>query len=74
MVVVDLDLEVDLKGDFIGDFNRTWKGTCCQAQVIKGPGQVCFSIELKFNSFELDSEVGRLVRSVLTIRDNTASG
>ena len=55
------DYEVDLEGDFRGDFKQDLEGACCQAQVSKGPGQVCFSIELKFNSFELDSEVGRLV-------------
>ena len=28
---------------------------------MEGPGQVWFSLQPKFNSFELDSEVGRLV-------------
>ena len=42
-----------------GTSNRTWKGTCCQAQVRSSPGLVQY--RLKFNSFELDSEVGRLV-------------
>ena len=57
------DLEGDSKGDFRGDFNRIWKGTCCQAQVRSRSGlvRVWFSIQPKFNSFELDSEVGRLV-------------
>ena len=53
----EVDLKVDLEGDFRVDFKqyfRTWKGTCCKAQVR-------FSIELKFNSFDHDSEVGRLV-------------
>ena len=30
------DLEGDFRGDFRGDFKqdfRTWKGTCCRAQV-----------------------------------------
>ena len=36
-----VDLEVDSKGDFRGDRNlERWKGTCCQTQVKKGPGQV----------------------------------
>ena len=53
------NLEVDLEGEMEGDSkegtsNRTWKGTCCQAQVRSGPGLV----QLKFNSLELDSEVG----------------
>ena len=39
-----------------GTSNRTWKGACCQAQV-----QVWFRLQLKYNSLELDSEVGRLV-------------
>ena len=42
------------KGTSEGNSNRTWKGTCCQAQVR-------FSLQLKFNSFELDYEVGQLV-------------
>ena len=55
----EVDLEVDLawRETSEGTSNRTWKGTCCQAQVSKGPGQVWFSIELKFNFFEL--ELGR---------------
>ena len=45
----EVDLEVDLEGDFRGDFKqdfRTWKGTCCQAQVSQGPGQVRFTAKL----------------------------
>ena len=47
-----------------------WKGTCCQDQVGSGPGQVWsslglfqvwFRLQLKFDSLELDSEVGQLV-------------
>ena len=56
---LEVDLEVDLEETSEGTSNRTWKGTCCQAQVRFGPGLVQYS--LKFNSFELDSEVGRLV-------------
>ena len=55
----EVDLEVDMEGDLRGASNRTWKGTCCQAQVRSGPGLVQY--RLKFNSFELDTEVGRLV-------------
>ena len=36
-----------------------------QLRSISGLVQVWFSLELKFNSFELDSEVGRLVSSPL---------
>ena len=43
------DLEGDLKGYLKGDFEVNL---------------IWFSIELKFNSFELDSEVGRLVWAV----------
>ena len=52
------------KGTSEETLNRTWKGTSCQAQVRSGPGlvQVWFSLKLKFNSFGLDSEVGRLVK------------
>ena len=36
--------EVDLEGEMAGDFkensNRSWKGTCCQAQVRSGQGLV----------------------------------
>ena len=45
---LEVDLEEDLEGDFRGDFKQDLV-------------QVQFSIELKFNSFELDSEVGQLV-------------
>ena len=58
------DLEVDLEGDLRGDFKlQTWKGTYCQAQLRSRSGlvQVWFSLQLKFSSSELDSEVGRLV-------------
>ena len=36
------DLEGNLEGDSKGDFrrtsSRTWKGTCCEAQVRSGSG------------------------------------
>ena len=59
------DLDVDLEGDFRGDFKLDLEGDLLSSsgQLRSGSGlvQVWFSIELKFNSFELDSEVGRLV-------------
>ena len=59
------DLEVDLEGDFRGDFKQDLEGDLLsssgQLRSRSGLVQVWFSIELKFNSFELDSEVGRLV-------------
>ena len=45
------------KGDFREDSKQDLEGTCYQAQV-------WFSLYLKFNSLELDSEVGRLVVTV----------
>ena len=45
----EVDLEVDLEVDFRGDFKQDLEG------------DLLLSIELKFNFFELDSEVGRLV-------------
>ena len=53
----EVDLEVDLEGDFRGDLLLS----SAQLRSRSGLVQVWFSIELKFNSFELDSEVGRLV-------------
>ena len=57
------DLEVDLEGDFRWDFKQDLELLSSSGQLRSGSGlvQVWFSIELKFNSFELDSEVGRLV-------------
>ena len=58
------------KGTSEGTSKRTlkWKGTCCcvklrsgKVQVRSGLVQVWFSLELRFNSLELDSEVGRFV-------------
>ena len=56
------DLEVDLEGDFRGDFRGDFKPDL-EGDLLSSSGQVqvWFSIELKFNSFERDSEVGRLV-------------
>ena len=65
----EVDFEVDLEGDFRGDFKQDFKHDL-EGDLLSSSGQlrsrsglvkVWFSIELKFNSFELDSEVGRLV-------------
>ena len=64
--------EVDLEGDFRGGLQRGLQtglqdlegdllSSSGQSRSRSDLGQVWFSIELKFNSFELDSEVGRLV-------------
>ena len=59
------ELEGDSKGDFRGDFKQDSKGDLLsssgQVRSRTGLVQVWFSLQLKFNSFELDSEVGRLV-------------
>ena len=66
------DLKEDLKGDFRGDFKQELEGDLLtisgqlRSRSRSGLVQVWFSIELKFNSFELDSEVGRLVLIVLS--------
>ena len=61
----EVNLEVGLEGDFRGDFKQDLEGDLLsssgQLRSRSGLVQVWFSIELKFNSFELDSEVGRLV-------------
>ena len=65
------DLEVDLEGDFRGDFKQDFEGDLLsssgQLRSRSGLVQVWFSTELKFHSFELDSEVGRLVVLLLHI-------
>ena len=64
---MEKDLKGDLKGDFRGDFKQDLEGDLLsisgqlRSRSRSGLVQVWFSIELKFNSFELDSEVGRLV-------------
>ena len=59
------ELEGDSKGDFRGDFKQDIEGDLLsssgQERSISGLVQVWFSLQPKFNSFELDSEVGRLV-------------
>ena len=65
--------EVDLEGYFRGDFKQDFKhdlegdllSSSGQLRSRSGLGQVWYSIELKFNSFELDSEVGRLVITII---------
>ena len=58
-------MEEDFRGDFRGDFKQDFEGdllsSSSQLRSRSGLVQVWFSIELKFDSFELDSEVGRLV-------------
>ena len=53
----------DFRGDFEGYFNgstgRLGEGHAVKLKSCKV--QVWFSLQLKFNSLELDSEVGRLV-------------
>ena len=50
------------KGDFRGDFKQDMEGyllsSSGQVGSRSGLVQVWFSLQLKFNSFELDSEVG----------------
>ena len=67
----EVDLEVDLEGDFRGDFKQDMEG-----DLLSSSGQlrsrsclvrVCFSLKLKFNSLELDSEVGQLVFSLFRL-------
>ena len=56
------ELEGDSKGhskrDIRGDFKQDMEGDLLSSS---GQVQVWFSLQPKFNSFELDSEVGRLV-------------
>ena len=56
---MEVDLEGDLEGDFRGDFKQDLEGDLLSSSVRSGPGLVQY--RLKFNSFELDSEVGPLV-------------
>ena len=70
---LEKDLKGDLKGDFRGDFKQDLEGDLLsisgqlRSRSRSGLVQVWFSIELKFNSFELDSEVGQLVFSFIFI-------
>ena len=53
---------VVFKGDLEGDL----LSSSGQVRLRSGLVQVRFSLQLKFNSFELDSEVGRLVNTQIT--------
>ena len=65
---LDRDLEGDSKGDFRGDFKQDMEGDLLsssgQVRSRSGLVKVWFSLQPKFNSFELDSEVGRLVNNL----------
>ena len=67
---LDGELEEDSKEDFRGDFKQDIEGDLLsisgQVRSRSGLVQVWFSLQPKFNSFELDSEVGRLVWSATT--------
>ena len=62
------DSKGDSKGDFRGDFKQDIEGDLLsssgQVRSRSGLVQVWFSLQPKFYSFELDSEVGRLVALV----------
>ena len=62
---MERDLEGELEGDFRGEFKQDSKGDLLsssgQVRSRTGLVQVWFSLQPKFNSFELDSEVGRPV-------------
>ena len=55
----------DLEGDFRGDFKQNMEGDLLsssnQVRTRSGLVQVWFILQPKFISFDLDSEVGRLV-------------
>ena len=51
---LEVDLEEELEGKFRGDFKQDLEG-----DLLSSSGLVQY--RLKFNAFELDSEVGRLV-------------
>ena len=67
----EVDLEMDFRGDFRWDFKQDLEGDLLsssgQLRFRSGLVQVWFRKELKFNSFELDSEVGRLVITMHTL-------
>ena len=55
--------DLDFRGDYKQDLEGDLLSSSGQLRSSSGLVQVWFSLELKFNSFELDSEVGRLVLS-----------
>ena len=62
------DFEGDLEGDLVGDLEGDLEGGLMgQVRSKSGLVQVWFSLQTKFNSFELDSEVGRLVNSKMCV-------
>ena len=72
------DSKGDSKGDFRGDFKQDIEGDLLsssgQVRSRSGLVQVWFSLKPKFYSFELDSEVGRLVSFVNNLlNDNQLS-
>ena len=68
---MDGELEEDSKGDFRGDFKQDIEGDLLsssgQVRSRSGLVQVWFSLQPKFYSFELDSEVGRLVSVIMSV-------
>ena len=62
---MERDLEGELEGDSKGDFKQDLEGDLLSSsgrvRSRSGLVQVWFSLQPKFYSFELDSEVGRLV-------------
>ena len=69
------DMEGDSKGYYRGDFKQNLEGNLLsnsgQVKSRSGLVHVCFSLQLKFNSLELDSQVGRLVYYVDNINELT---
>ena len=69
-VDLEVDWKVDLEGDFRGDFKQNLEGDLLsrsgQLRSRSGLVQVWFILQPKYNSFELDSEVGRLVHITST--------
>ena len=61
----EVDLEVNLEREFRGEFKQDLEGDLLsssgQLRSRSGLVKAWFSLELKFNFFEHDSEVGRLV-------------
>ena len=68
-------MEGDSKGDFRGDFKHDMEGDLLsssgQVRSRSGLVQVWLCLQPKFNSFELDSEVGRLVLHIIVTLDNS---
>ena len=79
---LERDLERELegvsKGDSKGDFKQNMEGDLLsssgQVRTRSGLSQVWFILQLKFNSFELDSEVGRFVTITTSSGKNEREG